>query len=129
MKRKSNPLMTTTAPLTAALSLGAIVLGASGIALAAPASAPTPHANEVVHFNDLNLSTPSGVRELASRIQSAAWEVCMDVAPPAATGPSNIANAQCQQTVVKETVDKVNNAALSSMFPAAPTADDNLSSD
>ncbi|HEY4339832.1 MAG TPA: UrcA family protein [Steroidobacteraceae bacterium] len=126
MKRKSNRLMTG-APLAAALSLGAMVLGASGIVLAAPAS--TPASNEIVHYNDLNLSTPSGVQELASRIQNAAWQVCMDVAPPAATGPSNIANAQCQQTVVKETVDKVNNPALSSMFPAAPTADDNLSSD
>jgi UrcA family protein len=117
----------TSAPLAAALSLGAMVLGASGIVLAAPA--PTPASNEIVHYNDLNLSTPSGVQELASRIQNAAWQVCMDVAPPAATGPSNIANTQCQQTVVKETVDKVNNPALSSMFPAAPTADDNLSSD
>jgi UrcA family protein len=117
----------TTAPLTAALSLGAMVLGASGIALAAPES--TPQSNEVVHFNDLNLSTPSGVQELASRIQNAAWQVCMAVAPPSATGPSNIANAQCQQTVVKETVDKVNNPALSSMFPAAPIDEDDLSSD
>jgi UrcA family protein len=111
----------------AALTLGAMIFVGSGIALAAPQSAPQP--DEVVRFGDLNLATPAGVHELANRIQTAAWQVCMNVVPPSSTGPGNIANAQCQETLVKETVDKINNPALTEMFPVAPPTGDDLTSD
>ena len=109
-------------PLAAALTLGGLMFAGSGIALAQ--SQP----DEVVHFNDLNLNTPAGVHELASRIETAAWQVCMDVVPPSSTGPGNIAKTRCQETVTKETVDKVNIPALTSMFQAVPV-DDDLTSD
>ena len=112
--RKAMPL--------AALTLGSIMFAGSGIALAQ--SQP----DEVVHFNDLNLSTPAGIHELANRIETAAWQVCVDVIPPSSTGPGNLANTRCQQTVTKETVDKVNIPALSSLFQAVPV-DDTLTSD
>lgn len=118
----------TVAPLAAVVGLGAMMFAGGGIALAA--SQPNgPNENEVVHYNDLNLATPAGVHELANRIEHAAWEVCMDVVPPGSTGPSNIANTRCQEEVVKEAVDRVNNPALAEMFPTAPPAGDDLTSD
>jgi UrcA family protein len=109
----------------AMLSLGAMVLAGSGIALAAP----QPKDNQVVQYNDLNLGTRAGVHELANRIQDAAWQVCLTVAPPSSTAPGNLANSQCQAEVVKEAVNQVNNPDLAEMFPAAPAAGDDLTSD
>ena len=121
MCRKLN-LIRKAIPLAAALALGGVMCASSGIALAQSQS------DEVVRFNDLNLNTPAGIHELANRIETAAWQVCVDVIPPRSTGPSNIANTRCQEAVTKETVDKVNIPALTSMFEAVPV-DDNLTSD
>jgi UrcA family protein len=119
MNRKPNRIT------LAALGVGAMLFAGCGIALAAP----QPDDNAMVQYNDLNLSTQSGVHELADRIKDAAWQVCLNVAPPHATGPSDIANTRCQEEVSREAVNRVNNPALAEMFPAAPPAGDYLMSD
>ncbi len=116
MNRKPNRPITA-APLTAALSLGAMML--AGAAVAAPLPTPQSRDSVVVQIGDLNTATPAGMQELVNRIRNAAWQVCMDVVPPGDTGPSHVAFVQCQETVTKEAIDTLDNPALSSRFEAA----------
>jgi UrcA family protein len=109
--------LTSAVPLAATLGLGAVMLAGSGLA------SPTPVPDEVVQYNDLDTTTAVGVQELASRIQTAAWQACLVAVPPSSTGPSQIANFKCQQDVIKQTVDQINIPALNEMFPNADNAD------
>jgi UrcA family protein len=107
MNRKLNRLMIA-APLAAAVGVGAMLAAGPGRALATPQP-------EVVQYGDLNMTTAAGVQELSHRIRNAAWQVCMELTPPS-TGPASIDNVRCQDTLVKEAVDQINNPTLTMMF-------------
>jgi UrcA family protein len=104
-------------PFSAALGVGAMVLGGT-----APAMAET-QPNIVVQYGDLNMASPEGVQELSYRIQNAAWQVCRDMAPPI-SGPNGIDNVRCQETLIRQTVDAINNPQLTEIFAA--TRDDEI---
>src|ERR1700742_67815 len=95
-------------------------------AAAAMASAATPVANVsyssdnvpsiAVRYDDLNLSTEQGTRQLYQRIKSAAREVC-----PVALSRDLTAIASsehCQSKAIAQAVQAVNNPALASIHAA-----------
>jgi UrcA family protein len=101
------------AKLTAAIYLayGAATLSAlqSSAAGAAEESPPT----RTVHFADLDISKPSGVRTLYRRIEAAAHEVCR---LPLESDRHTLGLEQaCIQHAVDDAVKKVNSVALAEM--------------
>lgn len=97
----------------------AITVVAATVALSAPSFAAAPveaqpgASAQVVHFADLDLSTPTGVRTLYGRIRTAAWQVCSIIAPT--YGPSTIDNLKCRRTLVDDAVARVNQPALTAL--------------
>ena len=62
------------------------------------------------------------VQLLSDRIRNAAWQVCQELVPTN-SAPSEIANVKCQQSLVLNTVAKIDNPALSSMFAGQQASD------
>jgi UrcA family protein len=58
------------------MKLKTLILAATGAAIlaAAPASAKT---QQLVHYDDLDLTTPDGQAILQARLDSAAWKACL----------------------------------------------------
>lgn len=84
------------------LALAALFLS-SHLAFAGPAPFTNAAPSVVVHFGDLDLSTPQGVRTLHKRLWRAAYLVCRDLIPR----PS-IESAQCQDQLIEAALQDVN---------------------
>jgi UrcA family protein len=97
----------------------AAVLAAT-LAISIPVAAQTTNRaaqaepSKVVHYSDVDVSTPAGARALYGRLQNAAWRVCQ-LLVPAHNGPSAIENAKCRRTLVDAAVDEVNQPELSAV--------------
>jgi len=97
-----------TTKLTIAVSALALAatLGLTGPAFAKDQSTV---ASEVVHYSDLNLSTPAGARALYERIQNASVRVCWHLAP------AGVLNLRCRMELVGAAVADVNQPALTAL--------------
>ncbi len=99
-------------PLGAAL--GTVLLAGSGLALAEDQTTLLP--DTIVQYRGMDTSTPAGVQDLANHIRSAAFQACAIAVRPGASGPSQFANLQCRESVIRQTVDQLGNPDLSDMF-------------
>ena len=66
-----------------------------------------------VHYDDLNLSSPSGVRRLYSRIKVAARVVCGR--PSLALLGAKDRSKECAQEAIERAVDDIDNGKLTAM--------------
>jgi UrcA family protein len=79
---------------------------------------------QVVQYGDLDTTTHYGVLVLSQRIEKAAYGVCQIVAPETISGTSAIDNMKCRNVLVLDTVQKVNNPALSALYAGEVQDDD-----
>lgn len=88
------------------LVLAAALLPALCLASEAPETrvvgkAPAP--SVVVHYGDLDLSTPKGAQTLEARLKDAAWQVCRKVL----VQPVSIEGAKCRMELVEDAQQRV----------------------
>jgi len=81
--------------------LPALALAAEPVETRIVGKAPT--ASVVVHYGDLDLSTPKGARTLQARLQNAAWQVCDQVLDR----PVSIEGTRCREELVEDAQQRV----------------------
>lgn len=87
---------------------------ACGLQSVAKADAPEAYRSVTVRYDDLNLSTQSGVTHLYARISGAAKTVCSD--PGGASWPLIRQQVQrCKAAAIDAAVKSVNNRILTAM--------------
>ena len=79
-------------------------------------SSKAPAPSVVVHFGDLDLSTPQGVRRLHERLKSAALRVCAQMMP----NPVSIEGGKCREQLVEAALGDINRQARLAYGQDAP---------
>jgi UrcA family protein len=67
--------------------------------------------SQVVHFSDLDVSTPAGARALHARIANAAFRVCREARP----GQAGVELVVCQHQLTDAAVADLNNPTLTAL--------------
>lgn len=83
------------------------------LASSVPAFAADTSPSQVVKYNDLNLTTPEGAKELYSRLKKASRNVCNDIYSP---GTQNLIDqALCRRDTLDTAVRNVNQPLLTAL--------------
>ena len=70
--------------------------------------------SQVVKYDPSLLTTYSGAQQVYEKIQSAAWRVCLDMFDE--SGPDALSRQNCIDTLVNDTVQKVNSPNLTAVY-------------
>lgn len=101
--------------VNATMRAGVLFIGLTAATVCTLAAQSEPR-RQVVHFGDLNLTSPDGTRALYKRIEHAATDVCRDL-ESRDLGRSKL-HAKCQEEAISGAIDSVHCPSLSAYYAA-----------